>query len=56
MHLVLPAARGLRTLYAIGSDRLWFTLAVPASLAIASRLAGWLMTAATPVIEGGFGL
>lgn len=56
MHLVQPAARGLRQLYALSSDRLWFTLAVLVSLFIATELAEFLMARQMPLIQGGFGL
>lgn len=36
MHLVTPAARGLRTLYELGSDRFWFAGAVILGLFLAS--------------------
>lgn len=38
MQLVRPAADGLRTLYELGVDRLWFLLAVGAGLLLASWL------------------
>ena len=38
MHYVLPAARGLRQLYALSSDRLWFTVAVLVSLLVATEV------------------
>lgn len=38
MHLVRPAANGLRTLYELGADRLWFLLAVWVGLLLASWL------------------
>ncbi|KPQ08068.1 MAG: hypothetical protein HLUCCA12_03060 [Rhodobacteraceae bacterium HLUCCA12] len=38
MHLVTPAARGLRTLFEAGSDRFWFALAVASGLLLASWL------------------
>jgi len=56
MHYVLPAARGLRQLYALSSDRLWFTVAVLVSLLVATELAEVLMANQMPVIDGGFGL
>jgi len=36
MYLVTPAARGLRTLYELGSDRFWFAGAVILGLFLAS--------------------
>lgn len=36
MHLVTPAARGLRTLLELGSDRFWFAGAVIMGLFVAS--------------------
>jgi len=36
MHLVTPAARGLRTLIELGSDRFWFAGAVILGLFLAS--------------------
>lgn len=54
MHLSHPVARGLRVLYAVHSDRLWFALAVVASLILAAELAEALWLAA-PVIEQGIG-
>lgn len=36
MHFVTPAARGLRTLFELGSDRFWFAGAVILGLFLAS--------------------
>ncbi|MCW1932776.1 hypothetical protein [Pararhodobacter zhoushanensis] len=51
MHLVLPAAQGLRTLYALSSERLWFSLAVVAGLVLAAELAELILLLNAPMIE-----
>ena len=51
MNLVLPAAQGLRTLYMLSSERLWFALAVVAGLVIAAEVAELILLLKTPVIE-----
>jgi len=56
MHYVLPATQGLRTAYALMSDRLWFGLAVIASLLVANKLTDLFMEQAVPVLERGFHL
>ncbi|MFN4098789.1 MAG: hypothetical protein ACK4GT_03335 [Pararhodobacter sp.] len=38
MNHVLPAARGLHTLYALSSEKLWFALAVAGGLILAGEL------------------
>ena len=38
MHLVLPATQGLRSLYALSSERLWFALATLGGLVLAGEL------------------
>jgi hypothetical protein len=38
MHLVIPAARSLRTLYSLSSERFWFALAVLLGLIVAGEL------------------
>lgn len=38
MHLVVPAARSLRTLYSLSSERFWFALAVLLGLVVAGEL------------------
>ncbi|WP_165814447.1 hypothetical protein [Pararhodobacter oceanensis] len=52
MDYVLPAARGLRTLYALSIDRLWFALAVIAGLMIAAELAELFWAMQAPSVEG----
>lgn len=52
MHIVLPAARGLRTLYSLSSDRLWFALAVVAGLILAGELVQLILSTGAPIIEG----
>ena len=39
MHLVLPATQGLRSLYALSSERLWFALATLGGLVLAGASA-----------------
>jgi hypothetical protein len=56
MHHVYPAARGLRTLYALSSDRLWFALAVAAGLVLAVEVGELLILSQMPLDQGGFGL
>lgn len=56
MHLVTPAARGLRTLFELGSDRFWFAGAVILGLFLAS----WVGNVAleyliAPLPPGGLG-
>ncbi|MCA2010222.1 hypothetical protein [Pararhodobacter sp. CCB-MM2] len=51
MHIVLPAARSLRSLYVLGSDRLWFTLAVAGGLILAGELVQLLLLNSLPPIE-----
>ncbi len=43
MHLVLPTAQSLRSLYALSSERLWFTLAVIGGLILAGELVEMLL-------------
>ena len=43
MSLVLPAARGLRTLNDLGADRFWFAGAVILGLFLASWIANLVM-------------
>lgn len=52
MDFVLPAAQGLRTLYALSIDRLWFALAVIAGLMLAAELAEVVWAMQTPAVEG----
>lgn len=48
MAYLVPASRSLRTLYELGSDRMWFVLAVAVGLFAAS----WLISL---VLGGPFG-
>ncbi|MCL4674657.1 MAG: hypothetical protein KJZ59_01185 [Pararhodobacter sp.] len=57
MQHVLPAARGLRTLYALTSDKLWFALAVITCLLIAGELAERALDTEAPnFFNGGLAL
>ena len=55
MHHVIPAARGLRTLYALTSDRVLFGLAVIACLLLAAEVVDLAWTQSTPRFDGFFG-
>lgn len=52
MQHVLPSVRGLRTLYALSADRIWFALAVVACLLIASEIADRVVLNSAPIFEG----
>ncbi|MCB1404990.1 MAG: hypothetical protein KDK01_01700 [Rhodobacteraceae bacterium] len=52
MQTILPAARGLRTLYALSSDKLWFALAILACLLIAGEVAERAMSLDAPHFMG----
>jgi|GEM_PF-2413753 len=56
MQHVLPAARGLRTLYALASDKLWFALAVITCMLLAGEVAEFVILNSVPNLESGFGL
>jgi hypothetical protein len=56
MQHVLPAARSLRTVYALWSDRLWFAVAILSCLILAGELAGRMLATSAPLYHGGFGL
>ncbi|GAB4267172.1 MAG: hypothetical protein Kow0013_16840 [Pararhodobacter sp.] len=56
MQHVLPAVRGLRTLYVLASDRVWFALAVAAGLVLAVELVSRLILPEMPLDRGSFGL
>lgn len=55
MHLVNPAARGLRTLVDLGSDRLWFAFAVAMGLFLAGWLGDLMISSMISPVEDGFG-
>ena len=44
MNYVLPAAKGLRNLYTLSSDRVWFALATIGGLLLAEKAIDALMT------------
>ena len=52
MHLSRPVPRGLRVLYALHADRLWFALAVLGSLILASELVEAMWFAAPVIVQG----
>lgn len=56
MQLVLPAARSLRTLYTLASDKLWFAIAILSGFLFASKIASLLLTSTAPLYDRGFGL
>jgi hypothetical protein len=51
MHLVLPATRGLRNLYALSSERLWFALATVVGLVVAAELVEVILLLNVPPVE-----
>lgn len=51
MHLVLPATKGFRQLYALSSERLWFALATIAGLILAGELVELILLMNVPQIE-----
>ena len=52
MNSILPAAQGLRTIYHLSSERLWFALAVVAGLVIAAELVELILLQRVPIPEG----
>lgn len=52
MQLVHPAARQLRTLYSLSSERLWFTLAVVAGLILAVEIVELILLHDLPELRG----
>lgn len=51
MHLVLPATRSLRNLYALSSDRFWFILATVAGLIAAGEVVELLLMQNLPPVD-----
>jgi len=51
MHLVLPAARSLRSLYSLGAERLWFALAVMGGLILAGEVLELAMMLQHPPLD-----
>ncbi|MCB1388852.1 MAG: hypothetical protein KDK12_06880 [Rhodobacteraceae bacterium] len=51
MHLVLPATQGLRSLYALSSERLWFALATLGGLVLAGELVEIILLMNLPPVE-----
>lgn len=56
MQHVLPVAHGLRTFYALASDKLWSALAVATGLLLAAKVAELVLIAPTQFIGTGFSL
>jgi len=56
MHHVWPAARGMRTLYSLSSDRLWFALAVVTCLLLADALIERVASQVAPQFDNGLSL
>lgn len=52
MQLVLPATRGLRTVYALSSERLWIALAIIAGLILATELVEMILLQGVPDWRG----
>ncbi|MEZ5751658.1 MAG: hypothetical protein R3D60_06760 [Paracoccaceae bacterium] len=50
MSYVLPAAQGLRTLYVLSLDRLWFAAAVLLSLLVAGELVQLFLSGQLPAM------
>jgi len=55
MHIIAPATRGLRTLVELGSDRLWFGLAVLLGLFLAAWLGDMMVSSLITPVEDGLG-
>jgi hypothetical protein len=56
LHLSHPAARGLRQMVALSSDRVWVMIAVLLCLLVSFEVASLLAPSSPPVIDGGIGL
>ncbi|WP_323037312.1 hypothetical protein [Pararhodobacter sp.] len=56
MQHIFPSVHGLRTIYFLSSDKLWFTLAILTGLVIASEFVGLLPVDSAPLHDPGFGL
>lgn len=51
MSFLVPAARGLRNLYALSSEQIWFLLAVLAGLILAAELVEVILLMNLPAVE-----
>ncbi len=55
MQHVIPAARGLRTIFDLASDRVWFGIAVVVGLFLASWLGEMALRSLLIPVDGGIG-